>query len=154
LFEVLPAITPGFHTFDFQAPNKLYATVFASWITPGLLSPPFDFIQDITALSHEVAEVMNDPLPFVDGIHNVTPWWLSPNGLFCQNLLEVGDPAEALPNSDFPITMNGMTYHPQNVVLVPWFKRESPSSALHNAYSFPDESVVTALSAPQSANCQ
>jgi hypothetical protein len=34
--------------------------------------------------------------------------------------------------------MNGMTYHPQNVVLVPWFKRESPSSALHNAYTYPD----------------
>jgi hypothetical protein len=129
---------------------------FVSWITPGLLLPPFDWLQDVTALSHELAEIMNNPIDSADGIHNITPWWLAQSviGAFCDHFLEVGDPAEFLPNSDYPITMNGMTYHPQNVVLVPWFKRESPSSALHNAYSYPDESVITELSPPEKAGCQ
>jgi hypothetical protein len=34
---------------------------FVSWVTPGLLLPPFDFVQDITGLSHELAEILNDP---------------------------------------------------------------------------------------------
>ena len=130
---------------------------FASWVTPGLLLPPFDWIQDVTALSHELAEAMNNWVRDSDGVHNITPWWLTPSlATFqdCSNELEVGDPAEFLPNSNYPITMNGMTYHPQNVVLVPWFKRESPSSALHNANSYPNESVTTQLSPPQNANCQ
>ena len=132
-------LVPGFHSLDFQEPNKLYAMAFASWVTPGLLLPPFDWIQDVTALSHELAEVMNN-WAVDDGVHNLTPWWLAQSdiGPECLNFLEVGDPLEFLPNSDYPITMNGMTYHPQNVVLVPWFKREFPSSALHNAYSYPD----------------
>jgi hypothetical protein len=50
--------------------------------------------------------------------------------------------------------MNGMTYHVQNVTLVPWFKREFPSGALHNAYTYPNESVMTNLSPPQNVNCQ
>jgi hypothetical protein len=148
-------LVPGFHNFDFQEPNKLYAMAFVSWVTPGLLLPPFDFVQDITGLSHELAEILNDPFGPAT-IHNITPWWLTQIevGPQCADLLEVGDPLQFLPNSDYPITMNGMTYHPQNVALVPWFKRESPSSALHNAYSYPDETVLTQLSPLEGANCQ
>ncbi len=65
---------------------------YSSWISPGLFGAAFT---DITALSHEIAETYNDPLVSFDGVHNITPWWLAPNGL-CQNNLETGDVVEGL----------------------------------------------------------
>jgi hypothetical protein len=50
-------------------------------------------------------------------VHNLTPWWLAPNGV-CQDDLEVGDVIENLPNETFPMTLGGFTYHPQNVAAV------------------------------------
>jgi hypothetical protein len=88
-----------------------------------------------------------------DGIHNVTPFWLSPNGN-CQDDLEVGDVIEGLPNDVFPITMNGRTYHPQNEALLQWFEFQSPSSALDGAYSYPNTGTLTALSPPQNFACK
>ena len=105
------------------------------------------------AISHEIAEAYNDPFVVSDGAHNATPWWLGPNGL-CQNNLETGDVIEGLSNATYPMTMNGFTYHPQNEVLLQWFEFQSPSDALGNAYSYPDMTVLTALSAPQKAGCQ
>jgi hypothetical protein len=86
-------------------------------------------------------------------VHNVTPWWLAPNGL-CQDNLETGDVIEGLPDGVFPITLNGFTYHPQNEALLPWFEFESPSSAIDGAYSYPNELTLTSLSAPQNPFCQ
>jgi hypothetical protein len=141
----------GFHSYDFEpgdAANwnreRRYVMNYSSWISPGLFGPTFE---DVTALSHEIAETYNDP--FVD---NATPWWLAPNGL-CQNNLETGDVIEGLPNATFPITMNGMTYHPQNEALFQYFEFLTPSDALDGAYSYPDESVLTGPSAPQTAGC-
>jgi hypothetical protein len=147
----------GFHTYDFEPGDdsngnveKRYVLNYASWITPGLFGANF---QDITANSHEIAEIFNDPFVASDGIHNVTPWWLSPNGN-CQNNLEDGDVIEGLPNTTFPITMNGRTYHPQNESLLQWFEFESPSSALHAAYSYPNENVLLSPSAVQKKDCK
>jgi hypothetical protein len=153
-------LSTGYHSWDFEPadPNdkkstdKYYLMAYVNWISPDLFIPEFE-IKDISTLSHEMAEVINDPFVFTSFWNNMTPWWLSPNG-GCGDYLEVGDGAEFLPNTLYPITMNGMTYNLQNEILVPWFKREAPSSALHNAYSYPDESVITALSSPQKANCQ
>ena len=103
-------------------------------------------------MSHEIAETYNDPFVASDGVHDVTPWWLAPNGN-CQNDLETGDVIEGLPNGVFPITMNGMTYHPQNEALLQWFEFESPSSAIDGAYSYPNEQTLTSLSAPQNPGC-
>ena len=122
----------------------------SSWISPGLFGAGF---QDVTAHSHEIAETYNDPFVASDGIHNITPWWLAPNGL-CQNNLETGDVIEGLPNATFPVTVNGFTYHPQNEALLQWFEFESPSSAIGGAYSYPNMSVLTSLSPIQRANCQ
>jgi hypothetical protein len=147
----------GFHTYDFEPGDdsngnveKRYVVNYSSWISPGLFGGGF---QDVTALSHEIAETYNDPFVVSDGIHNLTPWWLAPNGN-CQNDLETGDVIEGLPNGVFPITMNGMTYHPQNEALQQWFKRESPSSAIDGAYSYPNTQTLTALSPPQRPFCQ
>jgi hypothetical protein len=122
---------------------------YSSWISPGLFGTAF---QDVTAHSHEIAETYNDPFVASDGIHNITPWWLAPNGL-CQNNLETGDVIEGLPNATFPMTVNGFTYHPQNEALLQWFAFESPSSAIGGAYSYPNTGVLTGPSSVQRAGC-
>ena len=146
----------GFHNFDIEpgdASNgnqlRFYAMDYASWITPGLFDNGF---QDVTALSHELAELYNDPFLGFDGIHNVTPFWLNAAGQ-CQDILEVADVVEDLPNPTFPVTLNGYTYHPQTVALLPWFEFTGNSFALDRAYSYPNESVVMSLSSPQPLNC-
>ncbi|HEX6802042.1 MAG TPA: hypothetical protein VF133_00045 [Terriglobales bacterium] len=147
----------GFHTYDYEpgtAANgfreKRYVLTFASWISPGLFGPGFE---DITALSHEITESLNDPFVGIDGVHGITPWWLSQNGN-CQNDLEVGDVIEGLPESTIAITTRGLAYHPQNEALLQWFEFQSPSTALGGAYSYPNQNVLTALSPPQGVKCQ
>jgi hypothetical protein len=107
----------------------------------------------VTAVSHEIAETYNDPFVVSDGVHNLTPFTLAPNG-GCSEVLETGDVIEGLPKATFPITLNGFVYHPQNEALQQWFKFESPSSALEQAYSYPDTTVLPKLSPPQNLNCQ
>ncbi len=150
----------GFHTFDFEPGNainlpsngnlqRFFVLNYSSWISPGLFGGGF---QDVTAHSHEVAESFNDPFVGFDGIHNITPFWLNPAGQ-CQDLLEDGDVIEDLPNPTFPVTINGFTYHPQTEALLPWFEFQKNSTAIDNAYSYPNETVLTQLSAPQPLNC-
>jgi hypothetical protein len=140
----------GFHSYDFEPgiPSngnlpREYVMMYASWISNGLFNGGF---QDITAYSHEMAETFNDP--FVD---NVTPWWLSVDAFTgngnCQDNLEVGDVVEVLSTTPtFAVQLNGQTYHPQNVADFSWFAFDSPSKAQHQAYSFPDETTLPALS--------
>ena len=142
----------GFHTYVYDPttdPEMRWVLNYSSWISPGLFGTAFT---DVTALSHEIAETFNDPFVVSDGVHNLTPWWLSPNGN-CQNDLEVGDVIEGLPHSTFPMTMNGFTYHPQNEALLQWFQFQTPSDALLGAYSYPDTAILTQPSAPQKVNC-
>ncbi len=139
----------GFHSYDSEPGDlkngnreRRYVTNYASWITNGLFSGGFG---DVTAISHEMSEIFNDP--FGD---NTTPWWLSSDPLsgaqLCQDNLESGDVLEVLSQAVFPASMHGRTYHPQNEALLPWFAFQSPSPANLGAYSFPDETVLTALS--------
>jgi hypothetical protein len=142
----------GFHTYFFQPgsdPEKRWVLNYSSWISPGLFGSAFT---DVTALSHEIAETYNDPFVVSDSVHNLTPFWLAPNGN-CQDDLETGDVIEGLPNATFPVLLNGFTYHPQNEALIQWFEFESPSSALGGAYSYPNPAVLPHLSAPQKLNC-
>jgi len=158
LFEGALCCIGGFHEFDVESGDasngnvpRLFIMNYSTWEPPifGGVEPPLD----VTGLSHELSETFNDPFVVFDGTHDLTPWWLSPNGN-CQNDLEVGDVVEGLPRQTFPITMpNGFTYHPQNEALLQWFKFEYPSSALNGAYSYPDIYALTALSAPQNAGC-
>jgi hypothetical protein len=147
----------GFHSFDYEPGDsrngnlpRFYVMNYSAWTSPGIFSG--GAFADVTALSHELAETFNDPFVVFDGVTNLTPWWLSPNGN-CQDDLEVGDVVEGLTNESFPITMRGYTYHPQNVALLQWFEFKNPSNAIGGAYSYPDPSVITQLSAPQKANC-
>ena len=67
--------------------------------------------------------------------------------------MEVGDVIEALPNATYPITLLGSSYHPQTVALLAWFEFKSPSTALHVAYSYTDETGLTSLSPLEKAKC-
>jgi len=107
----------------------------------------------VTARSHELSETFNDPLVASDNVHNVTPWWLSPNGN-CQNNLEDGDVIEGLPNSTYPTTMHIYTYHPQNEALLQWFEFKQQSNAIDHAYRYPDTTTLTSLSPMQNPGCQ
>jgi hypothetical protein len=71
---------------------------------------PGSFSQDVSALSHEVGEWMDDP--FVDNRVNCRD-----NGI-----MEVGDPLEGNPNfGAFPYTLNGFTYNLQSLVFIGYF---------------------------------
>jgi hypothetical protein len=81
------------------------------------------FSQDTDTLSHEIGEWMDDP--FVD------------NEVGCTGtgLLEVGDP---LGGDDHPYTVDGFTYHLQDLVFLPYFGAPRTTS-LHGWYSFQND---------------
>lgn len=143
----------GFHTFfrDGGFPQDRWITQYASWISPGLFGAGF---QDVTALSHELAESFANPF-----VSNPAPNWQFPGvpatAKVCQANLEEGDPIEVLANATTPITVKergfNFTYHPQNIPLLQWFEMGATSSAIDGAFSFPDETVLphSALPCPQ-----
>ena len=65
------------------------------------------FSQDVSALSHELSEWIDDPYTSNN----------SPCGIY-----EVGDPLEREANyGDYPYVLNGVTYHLQDEALLPYF---------------------------------
>ena len=79
------------------------------------------FAQDVSALSHEIGEWMDDP--FI-------------NNPGCGGLLEDGDPLEGGPNfGAFPFTLNGFTYNLQDLVFLQYFG-QSPSTSVNGWFSF------------------
>jgi hypothetical protein len=111
--------------------------MFADWNDPDIFSVP---IQDIHALSHEVAEWLNDPF-----INNVVPPYANGEGTGCDTIMETGD---QLVGNTVPVTINGFTYHPQTQDILQYFTRETPSSALGGLYRFPDDPNVPNTPAP------
>lgn len=73
--------------------------------------------QDISVETHEMGEALNDPT-----VNNIVPAWGNIGQVSgCQNNLEVGDPLTGTQNP--PITLNGFTYHPQELAMYSWFLR-------------------------------
>ena len=140
----------GFHTFfrDSVFPESRWVAHYASWISPGIFGGGF---QDVTALSHELAESVGDPF-----VNNPTPNWQfpgePPTAKVCQANLEEGDPIEVLANATIPIEVKegkfDFVYHPQNIPLLQWFEMGATSSAIDGAFSFPDETVLTKSAVP------
>ena len=98
-------------------------------------------IQDIHALSHELGEWLDDPL-----INNIVPAWGhigQQSG--CQNNLEVGDPVTG---NAFTVSKGGKTYHPEDLVFLSWFARQTPSLAVNGWYTF-----LNGFASPQPAKC-
>ncbi len=72
------------------------------------------FSQDVSALSHEIGEWIQDPLT---------------NNAGCGGLWEVGDPLEGNANyGAYPYALGGFTYHLQDLVLPPYFGASSSVS--------------------------
>jgi hypothetical protein len=83
--------------------------------------------QDVSALSHEIGEWMDDP--FVDNYVN------------CKDnpLMEVGDPLEGERNfGGYPYKLNGFTYNLQSLVWIDYFG-DSPKVPANHWYSFQDD---------------
>jgi hypothetical protein len=134
----------GFHTyfFDSGTPQPRWIFNFASWISPGLFGAGF---QDVTALSHEIAETLADPF-----VNTRTPNWqfpgVPPTAKICQSNLEEGDPIEVLPTATIPLTLRErkevFTYHPQIIPLLQWFEMGAKSNAIDGAFSYPDTTTL------------
>ncbi len=91
------------------------------------IDKPGAFAQDVSALSHEVGEWMDDP--FV-------------NNPGCGGLLENGDPLEGAPNfGGVPYTLNGFTYNLQDLVFLQYFG-QSPSTAVNGWFSFQNANLA------------
>jgi hypothetical protein len=141
----------GFHTYFYEGgvtPQPRWVTIFASYVSAGLFGGGF---QDVTGLSHETAESLNDPF-----LNNATPVWQFPgqpaNSTVCQGNLETGDPVEVTANAVFPVTLKvsgkPFTFHPQTEALLQWFEMGTTSNAVDGAFSYPDETALTASAVP------
>jgi hypothetical protein len=121
-----------------NAPVQTFA--WASYVRPGFYSRPAGgtdwALQDIHALSHEIAEWADDPF-----VNNWVEPWLTPTApqYGCTNVLETGDPVVGIGfaighNPYFQdVSPNGTSsfdgyYHPEDEVFLPWFMRTASSA--------------------------
>jgi hypothetical protein len=145
---IVPGNSVGSVNGNGSQPVQTYA--WASWVQPGIYARPnggvYWALQDIHALSHEVAEWADDPF-----INNYVNPWLTPTApqYGCTNVLETGDPVVAIgfakgtntydqgPNPNGTQSADGY-YHPEDEAFLPWFMRTSP-----NTISEPTQSPST-----------
>jgi hypothetical protein len=107
---------------------------------------------DISVMSHEVAEWMDDP-----GTNNPTPAWGQegqvfnppPNPPACQPNLETGDPLSPNPNTPtnpFSVMLNGNTFTLQELAFYSWYFGQNPSLGAGGGYS--DNGTFTGFAKP------
>lgn len=87
-----------------------------------------NFGEDVSALSHELAEWLNDPFT-----NNLVPNWISPIApqYGCNNFLEVGDPLVGV-----VFTVTGFTQHMQDEAFFSWFARQATSIGYKARYTY------------------
>ena len=121
----------------------LQTYIYTSWLDPAKVDP---IIADVSTFNHELAELINDPY-----INNIVPLWRyppesDPRAECAFNpFLEVGDPqGNGRTFRDFPtipVTLRGVTYHLQQIVLLQWFTKER--DAFGGWFTFPDPTSLT-----------
>ena len=139
---------PGSAHSDGNAKVQTYS--WASYISPGIYARPNGgaawALQDIHALSHEIAEWADDPF-----VNNLVEPWLTPTApqYGCTGILETGDPVVGIgfamgtntfqqgPNPNGTQSADGY-YHPEDEAFLPWFMRTAP-----NTVSEPTQSPST-----------
>lgn len=140
----------GYHeayaTAQSTAATTLQTLIYTSWLDPALVDP---IIADVSTINHELGEWLNDPFT-----NNVVPVWAFPpasdpnSSCSGSNLLEVGDPeGNGATYVDFPtyvVTLDGVDYHLQDLVMLPWFADQTPSTAYNGWYDFPAATLITA----------
>jgi hypothetical protein len=112
----------------------------ASYISPGIYARAdggvYWALQDIHAISHEIAEWADDPF-----VNNLVEPWLTPTApqYGCTNILETGDPVVGIgfamgtntfrqgPNPNGSQSADGY-YHPEDEAILPWFMRTVPNN--------------------------
>jgi hypothetical protein len=86
---------------------------------------PGAFSQDVSALSHEIGEYVDDP--FTDNTD-------VPSSCSSNHIYEVGDPLETEANyGDYPYVLGGFTYHLQDLVFPEYFG--APTSTSVNGWT-------------------
>jgi hypothetical protein len=128
----------GYGDSNGNAPVQTFA--WASYLSPGIYARPdggTDWaLQDIHAVSHEVAEWGDDPF-----VNNTVEPWLTPTApqYGCTDILETGDPVVAIgfakgtntfrqgPNPNGSQSADGY-YHPEDEVFLGWFMRSAPNT--------------------------
>ncbi len=83
---------------------------------------------DVSALTHEVGEWMDDP----NGANPTKPWGNIGQVSGCQGNLEVGDPLSGTVAID---NLNGKAYHVQEMAFYSWFYHQSPSQGVNGWFS-------------------
>jgi hypothetical protein len=115
-----------------QGNNPVQTFMYAAYTTPNTYSgfspttSPRRGISDIHALSHEVAEWLDDP--FVD---NAVQPWKTPTApqYGCTGVLETGDPVVGVwfPMAGNPDAAANNVWHPEDEVNANWFSRNGTS---------------------------
>jgi len=119
----------GYHSSEGSTSNP------QSYAEATYVDHPGAFAQDVSALSHEVGEWVDDPLT-VNFNGNNTP---------C-GILEVGDPEEGDSNfGGFPYVLHGFTYNLQDLVFLTYFGAPF-STSLHGWLSFQDNTSLSMCS--------
>jgi hypothetical protein len=93
---------------------------------------------DVSTVSHELGEWLANPY----GVSKA-PCWM--DGGTAKTALEVGDP---LDRQTFEVTLNGFTYHLQDLAFLSWFKRE-PRWSTANGWSFHGYETEPPVACPQ-----
>ena len=125
---------------DSNGNAKVQTFAWASYISPGIYARPnggTDWaLQDIHAISHEIAEWADDPF-----VNNLVEPWLTPTApqYGCTDILETGDPVVAIgfamgkntffqdQNPNGTQSADGY-WHPEDEVFLPWFMRTAPNN--------------------------
>lgn len=123
-----------------QGNGVVQTFAWASYVRPGIYARPdggTDWaLQDIHAISHEIAEWADDPF-----VNNTVEPWLTPTApqYGCTSVLETGDPVVGIgfamgtnttfqgPNPNGTQSADGF-YHPEDEALLPWFMRLPPNA--------------------------
>ena len=135
----------GFHASQGPPAATAKTWIFAAYTEPGTFGG--DAIVDVQALSHEVAEWLNDP--FVGGfaigfINLIPPAVLPGQGGSCIVNFETGDPLES-PPATFTKTTNSTIYQLQDEVTLPWYLHTTPSFSVNGWYTFQNTTGVIPL---------
>jgi hypothetical protein len=130
---------------DGRGGQRVQTLMWSSWLDVADVGP---LLADVSTLNHEVGEWLDDPY-----ITNGAPLWaFPPFNTTCGDIpfVEVGDPQGNGPDFDLfptvPVRLGGFTYHLQDMALLPWFSRETPSTAFKGWYAFPDPTQLTSPS--------
>lgn len=125
----------GYHASEGPPIATAHTWIYATYVRTGTFGG--NAILDVQALSHEVAEWLNDPFvgtPLLGGINLIPPAKLPGQGGACIFNFETGDPLEAPPVVFTKVT-NGKTYHLQDEVFLSWYMHGA-SFGVNGWYSY------------------